>query len=172
MNSGRSFFRLFLVVSVALVLFLPICEFASCEISAEHARYVVGLAEESLEMAYLSVVGAERSGGDVRDLIVYLRVAVGYLSEAERALESGDYEGASLWAEKADEAAKDILIDASRSGSLASIQGRIAFGYRLFISSGICLVILLFEFFGWKRFRDYYVRRLMGLRPEVSVDES
>jgi hypothetical protein len=172
MSLSRSYFRLFLIASIALVMLLPNCEFASCEISAEYARYVVGLAEESLEMAYLSVVGAERSGGDVRDLIVYLRVAVGYLSEAERALESGDYDGASLLAERVDEAAKDILLVAARVVGLASMQRRIAFGYQLFFSFGVFLVIVLFGFFGWRTFRGYYVHRLMGSRPEVSVDES
>ncbi len=172
MSSDRCYVRVLSVVLMALFTMLPACEFAFCESSVEYARSVVEMAGESLESAYLSVVEAERSGGDVSELVSYLRVAVGHLSEAERALEMGDYDGASLLADKADEAAKDILLIASRLGDFSIMQGRIAFGYRLLVSFGVFMVIMIYGFLGWKTFRGYYFRRLMELKPEVSVDES
>ena len=172
MSPNRRFIRIFSIVSLVFITLFPTYEFAFCDSSVEYARSVVEMAGESLESAYLSVLEAERSGGYVSELVWSLRVAVRDLSEAERALELGDYDGASLLAEKADEAAKQILMDASRMGSLAHIQRRIVLGYRLFLSFGGFLLILLFWFLGWMWFRDYYVRRLIRLRPEVPVDES
>jgi hypothetical protein len=169
---SRVFVHILSLVSMVLIFIMPISGFALCESDVDVARSALGSAEEALASAYFAVLEAERAGGDVSELVSYLRIAAKHLSEAEMALESGDYDGASLLAEEAGEAAKKILIDTSRLGNLAQIQGRTAFGYRLFFSFGGVILILLFGFFGWMRFRDYYVRRLMGLRPEVSADES
>jgi hypothetical protein len=157
---------------IVLIIVVPAQEFALCESGVELARSARELAEDSLKSAFLSVLEAERGGVDVSELVSCLRVAVEHYSEAERAFESGDYDGAVILAEWTVEAAKNISDNAVRLRGVAEVQGEIAFGYWLFQSFSTVCVVVVSGYFGWGRFRGYYVRRLMGLRPEVSVDES
>jgi hypothetical protein len=157
---------------IVLIIIVPTQEFALCESGVERARSARELAEDLLESAFLSVLEAERRGVDVYELVSGLKVAVGHYSEAERAFESGDYDGAVILAERTVEAANNISNSAVRLRGVTEVQGEIAFGYWLFQSLGAVCVIVVSGYFGWSRFRGYYVRRLMGLRPEVSVDES
>jgi hypothetical protein len=156
---------------IVLIIVVPTQEFALCESGVERARSARELAEDSLKSAYLSVLEAERGGGDVSELVSGLKVAVGHYSEAKRAFESGDYDDAVILAEKTIEAANNISNDAARLRGAKKFQGEIAFGYWLFQSFGAMCIIVVSGYFGWSRFRGYYVRRLLGLRPEVSVDE-
>jgi hypothetical protein len=131
----------------------------------------ISRAKDSLKSAYLSVLDAERAGGDISELVARLNTALEYFSEAERAFGSGEYDSAVLLAEKVAEASNGILEEAVRLRGAAELQGEISFRNQLILSSGVVCSTVLFGFLGWRRFKDYYVRRMMGMRPEVSVDE-
>jgi len=128
-------------------------------------------AEDSLEAAYLSVLEAERMGGDISEIVTLLNTALEIYSEAERALESGEYDTAVQLAGKVGDASKAVL---EADISLMVVAGHVeeeAFRNQLFLSFGMVCLIVLFGFLGWRRFKVYYVNRVMGFRPEVIVDE-
>ena len=154
----------------ALVFFIP-C--VSRVVGAESEAITrVSQAEDSLEVAYLSVVEAERAGVDVSELVVLLNAALEYYSEAERALESGEYDAAVQLAGEAMEASNVVL---GADISLMFVAERVeeeAFRNQLLLSFGAVCFIVLFGFLGWRLFKGYYVRRVMGLRSEVVADES
>ena len=132
----------------------------------------ISRAEDSLKSAHLFVLDAERAGGDISELVAHLNTALEYFSEAERAFGSGKYDSAVLLAGRVVETSVVILNDAAGLRGIAEHQGEVAFRNQLLISLGAACSIVVFGFLGWRWFRDYYVRRMMGLRPEVVVDES
>ncbi len=131
----------------------------------------ISQAEGSLEVAYLSVLEAKRAGGDVSELVALLNTALEYNSEAERALESGEYNAAVQLAGKAVDAS-NVVLDADVS--LVFVAKRVKeeiFRNQLFLSFRDVSFIVLFGFLGWRLFKGYYVQRVMGYRPEVVADE-
>ena len=132
----------------------------------------ISLAEDFLKTAYLYVLDAERAGGDISELVARLNTALEYFFEAERAFGSGKYDSAVLLAGWVVEISDVILDDAVGLRGVAELQGEVAFRNQLLISFGVVCFTIVFGFVGWRRFKDYYVRRMMGMRPEVVVDES
>lgn len=157
--------------SIILILVSPICGSALCESDAEDARSAVESAEEALGSAYLSVLEAERAGGDVSGLVASLNDALEERSRAERAFESGEYDAAVLLAGGVAEGSGAVLDDAVRLRGYAELSGKIALRNQMVISFEIIYFTIIFGFLGWSLFRDRYLRRMMGLRPEVVADE-
>jgi hypothetical protein len=129
-------------------------------------------AEDSLKAAYLSVLEAERAGVDISEVVVLLNNALTYFSEAERALKSGQHDTAVQLAGKAAEVSNAVL---EANINLIFVAGHVeeeAFRNQLFLSSALVCLVVMFGFLGWRRFKVYYVSRVMDVRPEVVVDES
>jgi hypothetical protein len=159
---------LLLIITAAFSL-QSVCPVWAGEIEAVSE---ISRAEDSLKSAYLSVLEAERAGGDISELVAWLNAALEYFSEAERAFGSGEYDSAVLLAGRVVEISDVILDDAVGLRGVAELQGEVAFRNQLLISFGAVCSIVAFGFLGWRRFKDYYLRRVMGLRSEVVVDES
>jgi len=156
---------------MVLILIMPGCGFALCESDVEGARSAVESAEEAVASAYVLVLEAEGAGGEISELVAGLNDALGYLSGAERAFESGEYDGAVLSAGKAVEASVAVGIDAVGLKRVAEVRGEIMFRNRLVVSFELVFFTVLLGFLGWSLFKGYYLRRVVGLRPEVSADE-
>lgn len=172
MSLNKDFICIFSLVSMVLIIIVPVYGFALCESDVESSRSVIELAEDSLEHAYLSLLEAESSGGDVSELVSLLNTALEYYSEAERALLSGEYETAVLLAGKVAETSNVILEADISLKVVAEHLEEVGFRNQLFLSSGVVCFTILFGFLSWRLFKGYYVRRMTGLRREVSVDES
>ena len=153
-----------------LVFFTPsVSQVLGAELEAVSS---ISQAEDSLGAAFLSVLEAERAGGDVSELVARLNVILGYRSKAERALEEGEYETAVFLAEKVIEGSNVLVDDGMRLRSSAELHGKTVFRNQVILSFVVILFTILIGFRGWGLFKGYYVRRMMGLRPEVVADES
>ena len=162
--------RIFLLVSIVMLFIFPI-ESAFCISDVERASSEIELAEEALGSAYLLVLKAERAGGDVSELVVLLNNGLDYLSGAKRAFSLGAYDGAVILAEEAVEVSNVVADDAVTLKGFAEHREEIMFRNKLFLSFGTAFFTVLLGYFGWRRFKEYYLRRTIGLRPEVSSDE-
>jgi tetratricopeptide (TPR) repeat protein len=136
------------------------------------ARGKISQVEDSLEAAYISLLGAERAGGDVSELVPLLNTALDYYSQADIALKSGKDEEALNLAEKAIEIANEILETDVNIMVVAEHIDEIRFRNQLIISLSSVFLIIIIGFLGWSRFKDYYIQKLKGLKPKVTFDES
>ena len=132
----------------------------------------ISQAENSLKAAYLSVLEAERVGGDVSELVAFLNTALEYYAEAERVFEIGEYGSAVDLADKAIDASNVVLETDISMIVVTEIVKEKVFRNQLYLSIGASCIIILFSVLGWKVFKGYYVRRIRGLSPEVVADES
>ena len=136
------------------------------------ARGKISQVEDSLEAAYISLLGAERAGGDISELVSLLNTALDYYSQADIALKSGKDEEALNLAEKAIEVTNEILEADLQIMVVVEHIDEIRFRNQLIISLGSVFLIIIFGFFGWSRFKDYYLQNFIGLKPKVTSDES
>ncbi|MFX0209489.1 MAG: hypothetical protein ACFFDT_26125 [Candidatus Hodarchaeota archaeon] len=154
----------------AIVFFIPSVSLVMGTESEAISR--ISHAEYSLEVAYLSVLKAERVGADVSDLVSLLNTALDYFSEAERALEYGEYETATLLASKTVETSNLVLeVDITLLVTAENVEEEVLKN-RLFLTFGEVFFIIMFGFLGWRQFKGYYFRRVISLRPEAVADES
>ena len=169
MSKKLKFFSVLLFIFVSVFSTLSVSRVLGDE---SEAVSMVSQAEDSLEAAYLSVLKAERMGGDISEIVTFLNTALEYFSEAEIALESREYDAAVQLAGKAVEASNAVL---EADIILLVVAGHVeeeAFRNQLFLSSALVCLVVMFGFLGWRRFKVYYVSRVMDVRPEVVVDES
>ena len=165
-NKNKRYFVFFFMFS--FMLFTPNVSRVLGELEA---ALRVSEAEDSLEAAFLSVLEAERAGGDVTEIVDLLNNALVHYSEAERALEYGEYDTAVQLARKAIEDSNLVL---ETTMNLILVVGDVkekAFRNQLFLSFGMVCLIVLFGILGWRQFKLYYVHRVMDFKPEVIVDE-
>lgn len=131
----------------------------------------VSQAEDSLKAAYLSVLEAERAGGDVSELALVLNTALEYYSEAEMLIEAGEYEAADFLARKVVQASNVALdVDISLIVVAEHVEEATLWN-QIILSFGAVFFIILLSFLGWRRFKIYYIQRVLGSRLEVVVDE-
>ena len=128
--------------------------------------------EDSLEAAYISLLYAERAGGDISELVPLLNTALDYYSQADVALKSGKDEEALNLVLKAIEVTNEVLEADVNIMVVAEHVEEVRFRNQLIISLGSVFFIIIFGFLGWSRFKDYYLQNMIGLRPEVVSDES
>jgi len=128
----------------------------------------VGVAEDAVSSAFEAVLEAGGVGVDVSGLVLELNGAVELLVEARVLLgdglvdEAGEAAGLAVAGGVRDEALvlrdealtrREVLFRASVLGGAVGVP-----------------VFLVLMWFAWRRFKGYYVRRVLGLKPEVSGD--
>ena len=160
----------FLCLVLALNILSPIV--FGQEIIESDAVLILSETEDSLVNAYISLLEIERAGGDITELVKILNTATGYYSEALRLFESGEIVLAVELADKAIDSSNVILETDVRMMFIIEIFRGIGFRNQLYIAIGIRGIIILLSFLGWKVFKKFYLRKINGFKPEVSVDES
>ena len=129
-------------------------------------------AENSLEIAFTSLLVAERAGGDISSFVALLNYALDLYNKANLAFQNGEYETATIFLVELDE----VLINVLELGnSLAAASERfstIQFRNQLFLSIGVSIFLLVLGFVGWRQFKVTYFRIKKDYFPEVVVNES
>ncbi|MEM2102120.1 MAG: hypothetical protein QXM22_01235 [Candidatus Bathyarchaeia archaeon] len=125
-----------------------------------------------LERAFLAVGDAERSGANVTLLKARLNYAGVLLANASVSFGVGDFGGAVVFALLANETVDGVSGEAYQLKTAAEAARVERFNWSVLVSSlGVSLVV--FVVLGcWVYFKRYYVRRVLGLKPEVSKGES
>ncbi len=130
-------------------------------------------AEKAVSSAFDIVSEAEVAGGNVSSLILRLNDAVGLLSEARvRLADGGSGDSVAGFAGQCIEIANSVRYEASTLRASALSQRDFVFKLSVVGSVVAVSFFLCFMFLFWRWFEGYYSRRVLGLRPEVVVDES
>ncbi len=112
-------------------------------------------------------MGAESAGANASSLLVGLNDAVGLLSEAQVALEVGDFEECIRLAELSREAGSGVghaarALEVEANDAHATLSWWFAGGSALGVS-----VVILASFFGYRYFKRRYYQRLLKMKPRV-----
>lgn len=160
----RTFPLVFLVFSPSLI-------HLSFYVAAnDEASSAISKAEDKLKMAFEAVLEAEKVGVSVSALIGRLNEAGRILAEAESAYKAGAFSKAIAMAEECSILADSVIGDASNLHERAIVNAQAAFWNNLAISifGGAAFLIALFFAWGW--FKRAYMKRMLNMKPEVSVN--
>ena len=129
-------------------------------------------AEDILGLAYEAVLEAEEAGANVSGLLGRLDLGGEYLAEAYVWVRLGDSENAGRFAGLCVEVVGAVRGEAVGLKSEAHGLWELDFLVRMIWSVGGVVVVGVVGFVVWRVFRRRYLRRVLGLRPEVVSGES
>ena len=139
---------------------------------ADEASSSVGEADVAVRQAFDATLDAERAGANVSGLILRLSEAGGILVEAEMALGNGNSSEAASKAGQCIGIAESVKGDADVLKTSALDEAQTVFWTSLtFPVVGIAVFVAVLVLV-WRRFKRGYVRKMLGLKPEVAHDEA
>ena len=154
----------FLLFALSSTLLVSVSATAS---SSERALSTISEAEESIGEAYNTVLDAERVGADVSDLLVRLNDAAALLSEAHMALEVGNLEEATRFAESTSEVGYEVVDGAERL-EIEANNAQVHRSWWFMVTSALGVsVVLVASLLGYEYFKRRYYRRLLKTSPRV-----
>lgn len=164
----RDFVWLLLVLAVAgLLLYGPLCVKGADEASSS-----VPEADVAVRQAFQATLNAERAGANVSGLMLRLNEAGVILGEAEIAFGNGDSSGAAGNASLCIGIAGSVKSDADVLKASALDEAQAVFQTSLIVSVvGIATFVVVLVLV-WRWFKRGYVRKTLGLKPEVVSDEA
>ena len=162
----------FLAISFLFILPFFSIGLAVCESSSEVAVLAIGGAEVEVSSAYRAVLEAEEAGANVQDLAVRLNNACDLLVWARVLYGVGDFDEAYRLANLCINVGEAVEIEAYNLRDLAFAQREWNFRLTIVLSFVSIGLIVCFSFFGWRVFKGRYVRKVLGMKPEVVLVES
>jgi len=124
-------------------------------------------AENVLASAYVAVAEAENAGVNISEFLVRLEVAGKLLADANNTYRIGDYDKAYLYAINCSDTVSRIVFEALILKSEAEeLYSRNLFLAGAFSSFSLS-VLLVLGLFGWRFFKNRYLKRVLGMKPEV-----
>jgi hypothetical protein len=137
---------------------------------ANQANLWYNTADQSIKTAFAHLSDLNADGIDVYMLIQYLNGAAEKLADSQRAIINGDYDNALLLSQEA----YKISLDTMNMAGFLKQQG---VGLSQRFNTGLALVILevlivsFVTYFGWRIVKEYYVEKLLKMKPEVNENE-
>lgn len=162
----RFWFKLFLT---GFLVVLSVCLVHDAfGVSYEEAAGQVADARQALEDAFNRVVDAEQKGANVSLLLSRLDEAGTNLTWAEAAVAAGNYSDAVGFAGVCRSEADAVGADAVGLGNAAFLAGGNWWIMVVFSVAG-SMVFAVVLFFVWRWYKQRYLKKIMKLRPEVTV---
>jgi hypothetical protein len=160
---NRKILICYVTFTLALALFTHSC----LAVDRRSAEEALANAESDLASAYGAVAEAERAGANVSELFDKLRLAGDLLAEANNTCRLGDYDVAYSYAINCSDTVEGI---ASQALDM-KLEAEKTCSERLFFTAALSSIglsaLFVVSLFGWRFFKRKYVRRVLGMKPEV-----
>lgn len=157
-----------IILTIILLAIVAINQTQFVEVAGEAAS--IDAANSSINQAFLSVLEAEKAGGDITQLLIELNRAGELLAEAQNALQAGDLSGISLNAVSAKQIADQVNIEALNLKEVSLVESQYNLWATLVFSVVGAVVFGVALLLVWRRFKRAYMKRLLTLKPEVVED--
>ena len=149
-----------------LLLTVTIAAFQTPLVLADE-KASIETADLSISQAFISVLAAEKVGGNVTQLLTALNTAGGLLAEAENAYRSGNLSNVASKAENARLIADHVNSDALNLRDVSLVESQNNFWLTLTFSVVGAVVFGIVLLLVWRRFRRSYVKKMFSMKPEV-----
>jgi len=163
---NRKASRFLFCVVVIFTVFSPSVHVCSA-VDKAAADEALGLAEEDLRSAFISVREAEEVGAGVEGLLLKLEISGEALAQAYSAYIRSDFESACTFATSSSGGLTGVIDEAQ----MLKIDAEKAFSERLFWTAGIssiCLCVLLVaSLLGWRLVKGRFIKQVLKSRPEL-----
>jgi hypothetical protein len=136
-------------------------------VSESEATSVANDADKAVTAAYIAVLNAEEAGANVSSLLVQLDEAGGFLSRAQMAYRSGDFDEAFSFANLAKNIGEEVRDEADGAKIVASAESQQRLWFAVTGSVVGTVLIAVGSFLGWRIFKRRYCERVLKMKPEV-----
>ena len=157
------------------LIFLILCCFVApctCAASGSEVQATLGKAEVGAGSAYGSVVEAETAGANVADLLLRLNDSLSMLAKAQVQYRVGNLDQALSLANQCSDSLSGIEAEASMMRETAISNGSQRTLISASLSASAIVAVLVSCIFGWVLFKRRFLRKVMGMKPEVQARES
>jgi hypothetical protein len=127
-------------------------------------------ANTSINQAYVSILAAEKSGGNITSLVNQLNIANDLLSQAENNFHAGIIENVSNYADNARLIANQVNTDAIVLQKASDASARENLFFTAFFTLDALVIWIFVIFVVWRKIKSRYVKRLYDLKPEVKEE--
>lgn len=124
-------------------------------------------ANAAINQAFNSVLEAERSGGNVTQLLTRLNSAAEILADAQNSYQTGNTTGVSSKAVYAKRVADLVNTDAIALKDASSTLTSNSFWFIFTFSMGGAIVFGFLMLIVWQRFRRAYIKKMKSMKPDV-----
>lgn len=159
---------------IALTFFILCCLIApcTCTASGNEVQAALGKAEVAAGSAYRSVVEAETAGANVADLLLRLNDSLSMLAKAQVQYRVGNLDQALSLANQCSDSLNGIEAEGGMMREKAISNGSRRILISVSLSASAVAAVLVSCFFGWVLFKRRFLRKVMGMKPEVQARES
>ena len=124
-------------------------------------------ANSAVGQAFNAVLDAEKAGGNVTQLLVKLNTAGELLANAQNIYNSGNPANVTSMAESVTQIAEQINSEAINLRNISVVESQNSFWLTLIFSIVGAVVFAVSLLYVWRRFRRSFMKKLLGLKPEV-----
>jgi hypothetical protein len=140
--------------------------------SEDAATQGIERAEGVLGSAYEVVLKAEQAGANISGLLVRLNDAGELLAEAQVVFGLGEFDDAVFLADYCSDIGGEVRDEADEL-HVEAHESKITSSWLTMVGSTVGVACVVFvSFWGWHVFKRRYLRRVLGMKPEVIKDES
>ena len=127
--------------------------------------------DEVLNNAFETLSRAEENGAQINDLIKELNKANSLYQELKTALREGDTEKATIIAQECVSISLQVTKEANNLATAALKQSKTQRERRNLILRAAIIAVTISSLIIWKRFKQYYTKQALGMKPTVIEDE-
>ena len=161
------------ILYINIIFILCVASHLISFVSAESVVLIeINEAESDIIQGYNAIILAEQNGVDIINLVKDLNEAIDLLSEGRIYYNRGDYSAALPLVTECKEISNVVWEEATALHISAVEESEIKY-FQNFILSRVSIIIIFFSFvFLWKIFKQYYIKKLLGMKPMVEYYES
>jgi hypothetical protein len=124
-------------------------------------------ANSAVGQAFNAVLDAEKAGANVTQLLVKLNTAGKFLAEAQNAYNSGTTANVTSMAENVRQIVEQVNGEALNLRDVSLVESQNSFWLVLIFSVVGAVVFGISLLTVWRRFKRAFMKKLLGLKPEV-----
>jgi hypothetical protein len=160
----------FLAVNLLVIITLAIAVSGVSLVvgQADDATTKLETANNAVQQAFNNVLSAEKAGANVTSLLNQLNSAANYLAEAENANRAGDNSAVTSNANLALLITQQVNTQVQSAKESATIATQNSFWLTIGFTIVGAILLILSLFWGWHFFKQFYIRKLMESKPEVT----
>jgi len=163
---GKSLFWVFTIV-IIIMSFVQVYGRATAETNS----VIITDIENKINTAFETVFKADLEGADITELIELINTLNTLFQELITATEGKDSEKVISLTQECERISANIVEDASNLRIVASNLTRIQVEKRNIIIRISIVTVIIFSLLLWSRFKKYYIKRALLMRPTVTIDE-
>ncbi len=161
------------IKKLLILVILNICLSAThLEVSkAETDMELLTNVDEKLNNAFETLSRAEEDGAQIDELMKELNTANSLYQELKTALREGDTEKAAVIARECGRISFQVANEANNLARAALEETRMQDERRSLVLRVEIIIVIFSSLFLWKRFKQYYTRQALEMKPTVIEDE-